>query len=75
MAAVSPQVFSQLLQARSRGDSSVLRKVTPLVYKELQKATLPQRLPSGNGGLDRRRYCTDPGKPLRSKTRGQMVSH
>jgi RNA polymerase sigma factor (TIGR02999 family) len=37
MAAVSPQDVTQLLQAWSRGDSSALKRLTPLVYKELHR--------------------------------------
>jgi hypothetical protein len=37
MPAVSPLEVTQLLQAWSRGDSSALKKLTPLVYKELHR--------------------------------------
>ena len=37
MATLSPQDVTQLLQAWSRGDSSALEKLTPLVYKELHR--------------------------------------
>jgi RNA polymerase sigma-70 factor (ECF subfamily) len=37
MAAVSPPEVSERLQAWSRGDSSALKKLTPLVYKELHR--------------------------------------
>jgi len=37
MAAVSPPDVTQLLQAWSRGDTSALKKLTPLVYKELHR--------------------------------------
>jgi RNA polymerase sigma-70 factor (ECF subfamily) len=37
MAAVSPPEVTELLQAWSRGDSSALKKLTPLVYKELHR--------------------------------------
>jgi RNA polymerase sigma-70 factor, ECF subfamily len=37
MAGVSPPEVTQLLQAWSRGDSSALEKLTPLVYKELHR--------------------------------------
>jgi hypothetical protein len=74
MAAVSHQEFTQLLQTRNGGDFLPLKKLTPRVYKDTQKAMLPRRLPSGNGGLDHRRHCMDAGKLLRSKTLGQMIS-
>jgi len=37
MPSVSPQEVTQLLQAWSRGDSSALEKLTPLVYRELHR--------------------------------------
>src|SRR5262245_1066460 len=37
MAAVSPPEVTQLLQAWSQGDPSALKKLTPLVYKELHR--------------------------------------
>lgn len=37
MTTVSPQDITQLLQAWSHGDSSALKKLTPLVYKELHR--------------------------------------
>jgi len=37
MAAISPQDVTQLLQAWSLGDSLALKKLTPLVYKELHR--------------------------------------
>jgi len=37
MTALSPQDVTQLLQAWSRGDSSALEKLTPLVYNELHR--------------------------------------
>jgi RNA polymerase sigma factor (TIGR02999 family) len=37
MTSLSPQDVTQLLQAWSRGDSSALEKLTPLVYKELHR--------------------------------------
>jgi RNA polymerase sigma factor (TIGR02999 family) len=37
MTTLSPQDVTQLLQAWSRGDSSALEKLTPLVYKELHR--------------------------------------
>ena len=37
MAALSPAEVTQLLQAWSRGESSALKKLTPLVYKELHR--------------------------------------
>ena len=37
MTTLSPRDVTQLLQAWSRGDSSALEKLTPLVYKELHR--------------------------------------
>ena len=37
MTALSPQDVTQLLQAWSRGDSTALEKLTPLVYNELHR--------------------------------------
>src|SRR5262249_3481390 len=37
MAAVSPPDVTQLLQAWTQGDSSALKKLTPLVYQELHR--------------------------------------